>query len=298
VSQLTPSAPPNTLGFDACVDCSPLYGAFKSQLGVDFVMRYAVPGAANAWKTITPKEATTCAILKVAVAPIWESAAERSLDGASAGAADALSMLPALQSVGLFAGVGVVAYPTSDFDSTSAQYAALSAYYGAFKASLGSGFGVGAYANGYSANRLFADGIVSVRWITQSTGFLGTPEALAAGQFEIAQRLPTDVSLNGATINVDPDSLKSPTVDVGARIPWSGAVVPGAPFNAASIQALLNLAGQSPALGVDDVSGALTRAALATWLAKNSFKSLEWGGAAEALLDQAKVQIFRPQAAA
>ena len=71
----------------------------------------------------------------------------------------------------------------------------------------------------------------------------------SAALVAVTMQVPVEVA-----VNVDPDSLKSPTtVDVGARVPWNGCVPTGAAFNAASIQALLNLAGQTPALGVDDV---------------------------------------------
>ena len=298
--------PPNTLGFDACVDCSRVMSGLKAQLGMNFIMRYAVPGAANAWKTITPAEAVTCAILGIAVAPVWESTAGRARQGADAGAADGAAELAYLPKIGMMPDMGVIAYPTSDEDTSGAQYPAEAAYYAAFGKALGAGYGLGAYASGYTINRLFADKIIKARWETQSMGFPGSKEAAAAGDFEIIQRLPANITVNGATINIDPDSLKSPTTDIGARVPWNGAVPHGAPLNIASIQELLNNATRiaggmatdpDAILTVDDVSGNKTNAALVAWLAANKFSSLEWGGAIEVLLKAAGISVYRAAAA-
>jgi Domain of unknown function (DUF1906) len=294
---MTASQPPNTFGFDASVDCSPVMAGLTAA-GDKFIMRYA--GTMDAWagKIITPAEAVLASLLGIGVVPIWESSAQRSLQGNSAGQEDGANLQAYLPKIGLMPTTGVIAYATSDFDSLESQYPAVSAYYQGFGTALGVGYDVGAYANGYTANRLKQDGIIVSRWVTQSMGFTDTEQDLAAGEFEIAQRLPVNASINGAVINIDPDSLIAPTTDIGARVPWGSMVPQGASFNAGAIQFLLNKIGQSPPLGMDDALGNLTNTALKAWLAKNNFPALAWGGAIEALLQQAGISIYEGTAPA
>jgi hypothetical protein len=59
-------------------------------------------------------------------------------------------------------------------------------------------------------------------------GFTGSKESLAAGRYEIAQRLPAKI----CGMDTDPDSLRLPGLDIGARIPFSpvaAAPVPPTP---------------------------------------------------------------------
>lgn len=286
---MTTPNPPNTSGFDACVSQDRYVGGYKAA-GIDWVGRYIAPGAANAWKVITPEESVGLAIASIAVMPIFESAAQRSLDGAAAGTADGQFSLSYLPTVGLMPNDGVIVEATVDFDPEASAYPAIGAYFKALAAALAPGYGVGAYAGGAVLDAL-AD-VIKIRWLTQSMGFSGTEAAIADGKYDIIQRLPLNMTIDGAVINVDPDSLHVANGDFGARVPWDGAVPEGAPFSAASIQLLLNRAGQQPPLGVDDVSGQGTKAALNVWLAKGGFKVLDWNGAAQALLDAAGVPLF------
>jgi hypothetical protein len=281
--------PPNTTGYDACVSQDRYIGGFATA-GLGWVGRYIAPGTANAWKVVTPEESVALAIAGVKLMPIFESTAQRSLDGGAAGAADGQFALSCLPTVGLMPNDGVVLEGTTDFDPPPSAYPAIVAYYTALAAALAPSYGVGAYAGGAVLGALA--GAIKVRWLTQSMGFAGTEAAIAAGDYDIIQRLPENFTVNGAAINVDLDSLRVPGFDFGARVPWDGAVPEGAPFNSASIQMLLNKAGQTPPLGVDDVSGQGTKAALAAWLAKGGFSALDWNGATQALLQAAGVPIF------
>jgi hypothetical protein len=285
--------PPNTTGFDACVDTSP-YAAGLNAASITFVWRYAASGPSNEWKEIQQPEAILLGLLGINLAIVWETTANRSLSGAMAGTADGEDCKAFMLTVGLPPGLGCIVCPTTDMDIAESQYDAVKAYYAAFAAALGAGYQIGCYGSGYLINKLKNDGVIVLRWETQSMGFDDSAADAAAGDYDVIQRAVANLTVNGGVINVDPDSLHTPTVDVGARLPFNGCVPKNATFNAAINQVLLNKAGQTPPLGIDDASGNATNVALKAWLAKNGFPELAWGGAVEALLKQAGVAIYNP----
>lgn len=208
--------PPNTTALDACCDLTSVHGQLVA-LGFDTIFRYCAPGAASAWKVIKPAEAKSMAAHGLKLALIYESTAKDVLFGTDEGAkagAFAASFAPI---VGLPPGIGAAIYPTADFDLAESQVAIAVAYLRAFAAAC-PGYDFGFYANGIGNNAAYAAGVISYRWLTQSGGFTGTQESLASGQYEIAQRLPAKV----AGMDVDPNSLRLPGLEIGARVPWGG----------------------------------------------------------------------------
>lgn len=206
--------PPNTTALDACVDTTAAHAELV-RLGFDVVMRY---GAAAPWKCIKQDEARSMAAHGLKLILLYESTAKDILLGAGEGAragAHAASFAP---TVGLRPGIGAAIYPTADFDLRPEEIDVALAYLRAFAAAC-PGFDLGFYANGIGNDAAFRAGVVKYRMITQSLGFAGSRESLAAGRFEIAQRLPARV----AGISVDPNSLRSPGLDIGARVPFAPA---------------------------------------------------------------------------
>lgn len=286
--------PPHTVGFDACVPLG-IYVGGLAAAGVRMVGRYVAPGVGNVWKVIAPSEAVELAIACMPVWPIFETTGRP--NGAAEGNADGRFTARYLPTVGLLPHTGVVIYPTVDFDAQPDDVPGIAASFRAFGLAT-PGYELGAYAGGYVNERLVARRLIVRRWLTASQGYLGTEAAIAAGDYDMIQRVPEDITVNAAGINVDPDSLHMAKTDIGARVPWGGAVRRGATLSAAAIQMLLNKAGQQPPLDVDDVSGNLTKAALRAWLRGNGFTSLDWDEAIPALLAQAGVAIYEQTDAA
>jgi hypothetical protein len=203
--------PPNTTALDACVDLTKVH-AQLAQLGFDTIIRYA----SKSWKGITVEEARSQQQHGLKLALVYESTARRALEGPDAGKADGAFCLAFAPTVGLQPRSGCIIYASTDFDVSAHQITAVAAYVRAFAAEL-PGYGVGMYANGMTNDYLYEAKIIQSRWITQSGGFTGTQDSLANGRFEIAQRLPAHV----AGMDTDPNSLREPGLDIGARVPWN-----------------------------------------------------------------------------
>lgn len=206
--------PPNTTALDACVDLTRGHAEIKA-LGFNTILRY---GAAAPWKCIKGPEARSMLDHSLKLALIYEVNAKDVLLGANEGTRAGQHVLEFAPTVGLAPNTGCIVYPTADFDVTESELKVAEEYAAAFAAAC-PGYGIGFYANGILNDRLFNGGIIKSRWITQSGGFTGTRDSLAANRFEIAQRLPAKV----AGFDVDPDSLRGPGLDIGARIPFAPA---------------------------------------------------------------------------
>jgi hypothetical protein len=76
---------------------------------------------------------------------------------------------------------------------------------------------------------------VTKRWITQSMGFRGTRAAIAAGQYDLLQAL--NKTIGG--IDTDPDTLRTPTTDIGDYLPFQLAAPAAAPAQPGAFPATL-----------------------------------------------------------
>lgn len=229
--------PPNTTALDASVNLSAIHSEMLG-LGFDTALRYCAPGSVSSWKVITPDEAKSMQANGIKLALIYESTAQDALDGASEGSKAGAFAASYAPTVGLLPGTGCIIYATADFDVAQEQIATVLDYAKAFAAALGSGYGLGFYANGITCDALFDAGVICSRWITQSADFAGSQDNLAAGRYEIAQRLPATV----AGISVDPDSLRVAGLDIGARVPFS-ATAPDNPANASVLSEFESMIG-------------------------------------------------------
>jgi hypothetical protein len=78
-----------------------------------------------------------------------------------------------------------------DFDASPAQQRGIEEYARAFKAVADKyGKRVGAYGSGRTLSNLFSKGLISKKWISQSTGFGGTAALTASGLWDMLQKLP------------------------------------------------------------------------------------------------------------
>jgi glycoside hydrolase-like protein/putative peptidoglycan binding protein len=248
----------NMTGFDASVPMGPYVGGFGAA-GVTFVGRYVASATSHPEKLITPREAVEFAIARIAVFPIYEGPADQS--GAARGKADGMFAAGYLPTVGLLPNTGVIVYYAEDFNVDQSDIVGISAAFTAFGAAL-PGYGVGAYSCGYCNTQLTAQGLIVRKWLSGSTSYNGTQAAIDAGDYDMLQSVPEDVTLNNLIVNVDIDTLRVANADIGARVPWGGAIPQDAELSVVAIQMLLNRAGQNPPLAPDDVSGNKTDAAI------------------------------------
>jgi hypothetical protein len=248
----------NVTGFDASLRLGPYVGGL-SQAGVTFVGRYLASFTTIPEKLITPGEAVEFAIAGIAVFPIYEGPEDQS--SAETGAADGQYAASYLPTVGLLPNMGVIVYFAEDFDVQPPDMLGISAAFKAFGGAL-PGYGVGAYSCGYCNTQLSTQGLIVKKWLSGSTDYNGTQAAIDGGDYDMLQSIPTDMTINNLVVNVDPDTLRHPGADIGARVPWGGAVPKNSPLSVVAIQMLLNKSGQNPPLAPDNVSGNLTNAAI------------------------------------
>lgn len=207
--------PPNTTAFDADVITTKAHPELAAA-GFDTIFRYIAIATHDRDKVIREPEARSMAAHGLKLALIYESTAERALSGAAGGKADGAFSASYAPSVGLPPGIGAAIYPTADFDLRPSQLLTAVAYLRAFAAAC-PGYDLGFYANGLANDEAYSQGIIKYRWITQSMGFTGTQDSLEKSRYEIVQRLPAKV----CGLDVDPDSLREPGLDIGARVPFA-----------------------------------------------------------------------------
>ena len=135
--------------------------------------------------------------------------------------------------------------------------------------------------------------------MSASTSYNGTQAAINAGDYDLLQSVPKDVMINNRVLNLDLDTLHVDNADIGARVPWGGAIPPNAPLSIVAIQMLLNKAGQTPPLDTDDVSGASTKAAIIASKRKYGLPAdttIDWVKWLPLLCKDAGVKILMPGA--
>jgi hypothetical protein len=80
-------------------------------------------------------------------------------------------------------------------------------------ASLGGDYKVGAYGSGLVVNTLRDQSLCEFRWLSMSSGYYGTQDALNEGNFELHQIYPSAVICN---IAVDYDEKNPTSTDIGS----------------------------------------------------------------------------------
>lgn len=96
-----------------------------------------------------------------------------------------------------------------DFDVTAAQMPAVKLYAIEFK-KVADRYGkkVGAYGSGFTLANLEAAGLITFKWISQSTGFLGTREFTLAKKYHLLQGLPKKCGGKEADFNMGNPALQ------------------------------------------------------------------------------------------
>lgn len=197
------------------------YDALKAA-GVKTIIRYIAAGLAGEEKVIKPGEARAIAAAGLRLGLVYEIGGKPS--GAAVGQRDGAYARNYAPTVG--APAGAIIWYTVDFDAGPSQYDGIKAAFAAFKAALEAPspaptYRVGAYASGYICDRLKADGLIDGRWLTDSMGFRGTRDSIAAGRFELKQALPHVI----AGLDTDPDAVHmgvdGTAADIGDFVPFA-----------------------------------------------------------------------------
>jgi len=161
-------------------------------------------------KNLAPTDATAYRAAGLDVLLVWETTANRALDGSNAGALDAQAALAQARAIGyptdhpLFANVG-------DFVAMMSDIPVIAAYYTAFASTCAaSGQKAGGYGTGFIIDQLAQRGALGVWWqnAIDDAGFPGSDVSPAAN---IYQRVTPTLSIPGA--DYDEDVVVKPWAD-------------------------------------------------------------------------------------
>lgn len=203
------------IGFDADQDVSRVAPAAVAA-GVRIFGRYL--------KNLTAHEilaifgAGKSAGVKVGVLPIWETGAQRALEGASSGHADGIAARAMATRLGFPDTAPLCA--TADFDATAEQQTAVLAYFSAFKQAAGTAAKLIVYANGAICQSAKAAGIAEYAWVAGGSGMRGTRAFIASGLADLIQDVGDQRGLNlGIAIDGDYAPAATDPEQVGC---WCG----------------------------------------------------------------------------
>ncbi|MBY0574368.1 MAG: DUF1906 domain-containing protein [Undibacterium sp.] len=195
-------------GLDTVTTLTPYVAALKQQ-GFNFAMRYY---SHSGWKNLSLTEAQALSNSGIQIGVVWESAGTQAVFFTqSQGKADAQAAYKMATAIGQPMGSAI--YFAVDYDATNTDLAGgISDYFSAVQStllSLGSGtlpYQVGVYGSGLVASFLLQHGLVSLTWLSQSTGFSGSLAFAKDKLYNLIQTLPTTITANGTVISIDPDA--------------------------------------------------------------------------------------------
>jgi hypothetical protein len=257
--------------FDTPDDVTGKLDALKTA-GIHGIIRYDDPsGNPNSWKQIgTPEyQAILARGIAVGIVSEWANDHVGYFSGAAGQRDGAYSLQRATQRN---QPKGSAIYAAVDFDAQPSDMTAISAFFSAFSSILRhAGYRVGCYGSGYCCTTLKTHGLIDLRWITCSSGFLGSRDAINNGQYDLWQVFGLcDQSYMGLSADWD----TSLTDDWGQVT--AGPQPPPVPtYDAQWLQAELNKLGASPPLTVDGVIGPASIQAMIAYVRKTEPKSVK-----------------------
>jgi hypothetical protein len=209
--------------------------------------------------------------IEVGIIPIFESTAERGLQGAAAGTEDAGSILRYMASCGQPSATAYIL--TFDFDEQTAQDPACRAYAAAAVAGVPNNPMI-AYGNGALTEELKTAGIAKLAWDAGGSGMRGTRVDLAAGAENMEQDVGDVRDLNlGISIDSDFAPHANSPADLDAWCsPGATAISPAPqPASPEPVITIPTAAQLQAALGitVDSDWGPRSQAALAAYYASH-----------------------------
>jgi hypothetical protein len=208
----------------------PLTAAKLAQLkaqGIVSIGRYLNRRNPSGDKVIKPAEARLFQACGMRLFLIYEFDGKPS--GPAVGAADGAWSAAYAPTVGAPTdGSAFIAY-TVDYDAPEADMPGIKAAFTEFSAAIKPKFTTWAYASGAVNASLLAAKLITGRWLTCSSGFRGSKQALAAGDYEMRQAIPQEI----AGLDTDPDSTHVANMMIGF-VPFASATSVDAPKPAPS----------------------------------------------------------------
>src|ERR1051326_718815 len=184
--------------------------------GYDTLIRYVSRGGGDKVVTVAEARATAAAEFKLVL--VYEVNGRPR--GADVGHADGVFALAYAQKVG--APQGAILLYTADEDTTGATFGPTRDAFKAFAAAIAPMYRCGGYGSGWLLDQLFAAKIIVGRWITDSAGFRGSKEAVAAGRYEMKQALPSTIAGLDADADAEHYGVDGTAPDIGAFAPFFG----------------------------------------------------------------------------
>lgn len=171
-----------------------------------FACRYLSPNA----KGMTKAEVLALASLGIKIVSVYETTANRALQGAEAGQEDMAAAIDLAASLGQPQGSPI--FLAVDFDATLAQInGPITSYFqGANKEAVGECL-VASYGNGLTCKTLKGKLLAQYTWVAGGKGMQGTRDYLATGAWDIQQDVGDQRSLN-LGVSIDSDIANNPAL--------------------------------------------------------------------------------------
>lgn len=183
--------------------------------GVTTIIRYIAAGLTGEEKVIKQGEAHAIADAGMKLGLVYEINGKPF--GSQIGQRDGMFAHSYAPEVG--APDGAIIWYTVDYDAGPTDMPGIVEAFKAFMSAVSPKFRVGCYGSGFVCAQLKAAGLIDGRWLTDSLGFRGTRDAIAADEYEMAQALPKNV----AGLDADANTLRQPGIDIGDFIPFAPA---------------------------------------------------------------------------
>lgn len=210
---------------DTNQNSTPRISCMKSQ-GIIAIGRYYTRNRSNP-KILKPDEARRLSEAGTKIWPVYQNRHRLQVDfSADKGKQEAEDALDYAKHV-INQPVGSGIYFSADFDASEAIYNnAILPHFKAIAAAFaaaGNPYRIGVYSSGAVCKALLDAGIVQLTWLSQSSGFRGTPAFKASRRWNILQTLPIPGFCNFDD-NVDPNTVNPDIGDFGAFLLGQPAV--------------------------------------------------------------------------
>lgn len=200
--------------FDTNNRVTPRLPALKAA-GTETIIRYLACQTHDPDKVVTPDEARAIAAAGIKLGLVYEVSGQPS--GDIIGKRDGDWAACHAPQVGAPTDGSVIIWYAVDYDPPAGDMPGIEAAFAAFNSAVAPAFRVGCYGSGACCDALFAKGLITARWITQSMGFTGSRAAIAAKRYELLQQLPKKI----CGLDTDPDVKLTPGTDIGDFVPFA-----------------------------------------------------------------------------
>lgn len=188
-----------------------------SDRGIVAIGRYYTKNRNNS-KILTVDEARLLSAKRIKIWPVYQNRHRQPVDFSSVkGEQEAKDALDYAKNV-INQPAGSAIYFSADFDaSTATLNSAISPHFKAIKAAFvaaGKPYRIGVYSSGLVCKSLLDDELVELTWLSQSSGFRGTPEFKQSRRWNILQFLGVQ-NFCGFDDEIDPDEINFDNGDFG-----------------------------------------------------------------------------------